>query len=116
MALRLLCDEMVDRANFYCQHVLDQPTLGAGTSDSDIRKYAVSNSLTILTNDGDFRPKGGANPNNGTWPGVIYYDDDASVGKRVDAIRNIEGHLSTASIANYHEQQQQILYIPSNWT
>lgn len=89
--------------------------LGPGTADTEIWKYGASKRLTVLTNDTDFKPGGSANPRNGTFPGVIYYDDDVAISDHIDAITAISQHMSTSQIADYHEQKGQILYSPGTW-
>lgn len=121
--LKLICDEHVGRKSLYprlksevyCQHVQDQPQLGAGTPDREIWKYAARNNLTVFTNDGHFKPGGAANPGNGTWPGVIYYDSDVPASKHQDAVRAIATQMSTKQIATYHKDKHNILFSPGKW-
>ena len=123
MGLYLLCDEHVDKKRFYpklnnrytTKHVVDVPQLGSGTDDPDIWRYAVANDYNVLTNDTHFKPNGSANPNNGTHPGVIYYDDSLNVDKRVNGIEKIANAMTSQQIANIGLNQNQIIYLPDGW-
>jgi predicted nuclease of predicted toxin-antitoxin system len=99
----------------YTQHVEDQRQLGHGTADTTVWKYAASQSLNILTGDTDFKSGGSANPNNGTWPGVIFYDDSASESRVLDALEAVNQRLDTNQIATLHETKQRPIYIPGHW-
>jgi predicted nuclease of predicted toxin-antitoxin system len=99
----------------YTQHVEDQRQLGQGTADSVVWKYAVRKNLNVLTADTDFKPSGSANPNNGSWPGVIFYDDSASQSRVLDALRTVGQTLNSNQISTLHENQQRPIYIPGKW-
>lgn len=99
----------------YTQHVEDQRTLGQGTRDTQVWKYAAANKLTVFTADTDFKPGGSANPNNGTWPGVIFYDDSAADSRILDALRTIAKTLTSGQIASLHTQQRRPVYVPGKW-
>lgn len=116
MTLRLLCDEHVGKKSFYPQlrrhftaeHVIDIPQLGRGTKDTKIWEYAVQNDYLVLTADDHF-VDGSADPGQGLIPGVIYYDDSASINTLVAALRGINNHLSFNAISS----NDTILYIPN---
>lgn len=123
MTLCLLCDEHVDKKRFYpklskryaTEHIVDIPQLGAGADDPDIWQYAVANDYNVLTNDPDFKPNGSADPNNGTHPGVIYYDDSLAIDKRVKGIEKIADVMTSQQIANIGLDQNRPIYLPDGW-
>jgi predicted nuclease of predicted toxin-antitoxin system len=117
MGLRLLCDECVGdplfnslKKRFDVVHVRQVNNLGSGTSDQKVWMYAVKHDYNIFTSDKDFI-NGSANPNNGTNPGVIRYDDTEPSYKIRGAMKNIEGSVSSQGIAN----QSLKLFVPGSW-
>jgi len=123
MALRLLCDEHVGKAQFYpkisnhvtSRHVLDEPALGQGADDSDIWKYAVSTNFNVFTADTHFKPNESADPGDGTHPGVIFYDDDARTDRILEGLQAIDNATTSSKIAEYGRKHNQIFYLPSQW-
>lgn len=118
MALRLLCDEHVGKAAFYPQlqqhftvkHVLDEAPLGAGADDDEVWNHAVNVNFNVLTADDHF-PQSKADPQNGTHPGVIYYDDAAAKSDLIRALRGISTAMTSSRIAS----NNLTLYIPGRW-
>jgi hypothetical protein len=123
MTLYLLCDELVDRkriypklsARFITEHVQDVPQLGSGADDSELWRYAVASNCNVFTGDTHFKPNGNADPNNGTHPGVIYYDDSLAVDKLIKGVEKINNAMTSQQIADIGLNQNQLVYLPDGW-
>ena len=118
MSLRLLCDEHVGlqwydsrlTKRFDAAHVLRIGQLGAGATDSEIWRYAVRNDYNVFTADKHF-VDGTADPNDGTHPGVIRYNDNQSEDEIMDALKNIQRATSSQTIATNNSE----FYVPGGW-
>lgn len=118
MAIRLLCDEHVGKAEFYprlkseftVKHVLDEPDLGAGSDDEEIWSHADDINFNVFTNDTHFLD-GTADPGDGSHPGVIIYDDFASYDDIIAALEVIDGVMSTSKIADRGD----LHFVPGQW-
>lgn len=114
----MLCDEHVGKAEFYprleaeftVRHVIDVATLGPGTADEQIWEYADDIDYNVFTNDDDFID-GSADPENGSHPGIIFYDDFASLDDIITALQVIDRVMSTSKMSNREETH----FVPGQW-
>lgn len=114
MALGLLCDEHVGNplvgkleTSFHVERTIEVDSLGPGSLDEDVWRYAVYAGLAVFTNDADF-VDGTAVPDDGLHPGVIRY-----VGTDWTAI-----YRATCEIDRHCSMDQlrgNTLYVPGNW-
>lgn len=117
MTLRLLCDEHVGGAihamldsRFDTERVVDSPVLGPSADDTAIWRYADENGYVVFTNDRHF-VDGTANPEDGTYPGVILYT--VTNWKEVfRAVCAVATQMSQREI----EDLGRAVYVPGSWT
>lgn len=114
-SLRLLCDETVGRKQFFprlqssveAYHVLDQSELGTGVSDRRIRRFALERRLNVFTNDVDFLDPEA----DGDHPGVVFYDETASLDEVLQAVRVVDQLLETDVL----QENELVVEVPGSW-
>lgn len=119
MSLEILCDEHVEKHEMYpalsrrfrVAHVVDHVELGQGVPDEQIWRQADRMTYTLLTSDQDFLT-GAANPEDGSHPGIIYYDETATVDACIKALNIIDSTTSSLHLGEHGI----ILHIPGAWT
>jgi hypothetical protein len=118
MALCLLCDETVGREQFFprleedvtAYHVLDQSDLGSGVAADDaIRSFAVEHGLNVFTNDLHFLEPTFATGD--AHPGVVFYDETATVEEVIRALRVVQHVLDSDTI----QDNGLVLRVPGTW-
>lgn len=113
--LRLLCDEAVGRKaffprlerNFSAYHVCDQSGLGPGASDRSVRRFALEHDLNVFTNDLDFLEADDRHDH----PGVLFYEETASIDEILQALRVIEQLLASSVI----QEERLVVRVPGEW-
>lgn len=116
MTLRLLFDEQPSRdtatrlsEHFDVERVVTVSELGPGTDDKVIWRYAVEHDRAVVTEDPDFID-GSADPEEDTYPGVIFCTNRSPQVVH-DAVRRISEYHSTAELAARREP----VYVPGRW-